>query len=109
MNLAVSLLPLIVAATGWHYLFYSRAVKVLEDLETRELHLRRVLCRRINGGLFIVLGVLTFCGTQSLRPALFVFVWLAVMAILALIIVLAIVDLRLTSKLARSQPGGPDQ
>jgi hypothetical protein len=104
---AASILSLLIAATGWHYLFYSRAVKLLEEIESRELNFKRVLCRRINGGLLMVLGVLIFCGVQNLRPVVFVAIWIAVMAVLATIVVLAMVDMRLTWKLAQSRRRGP--
>jgi hypothetical protein len=107
MTAVANILSLLIAATGWHYLFYSRAAKLLEEVESRELHVRRILCRRINGGLLIVLGILTFLGSRTARPVIFVAVWIAAMAILAAIVILALVDLRLTWKLAQARRRPP--
>jgi hypothetical protein len=103
MTSPANVLSLLIAATGWHYLFYSRAVKLLEEIEFRELNAKRVLYRRINGGLLMALGLLTFCGVQNLRPVVFVGIWIAAMVVLATIVVLAMVDVRLTWKLAQSR------
>ena len=104
---AANILSLLIAATGWHYVFYSRAAKTLEAIESPRLNGKRILCRQINGGLLMALGVLTFCGAQDLRPVVFVGVWITAMAVLAMIVVLALVDVRLTWTLSRARRRGP--
>lgn len=110
MNAATAdILSLLIAAIGWYYMFYSRAAKNLQGIEARQINFKRVLCRRINGGLIMVLGILVFTGSQNLRPLVFVVVWILAMVFLATSIVLAMVDVRLTWKLAQSRRRGPQQ
>jgi hypothetical protein len=101
------LLCLLIAAVGWYYMFYSRAAWDLKEIEARQINMKRVLCRRINGGIILLLGVMVFAGLQKLPPVVFLIVWLIAMSLLALSVALGIVDLRLTWKLSRVRRRGP--
>lgn len=97
-------LPAIVAlsigAAGWYYLFYSPAAHKLQGIETRPLNQRRIRLRRVGGSLMLLLAVAFFAGFEAVDPVGhpdgFILVWTAVMILLALIVVLALIDLRLT-------------
>lgn len=101
----------VVGAAGWFYLFYSRAAHRLEGVEDPALNLRRIRLRRIGGFLMLLLatatimGFYTFTGeTESgaLRNEMgFMLSWLAVLVLLLGIVVLGLIDLRLTMRLRR--------
>jgi hypothetical protein len=104
----VNILSLMVAASGWYYLFYSRAAHRLEKLEDRRLNLSRIRCRRAAGGLLSIMGVLMFIGGQrqtepEAHPRLYIGIWTGVMALLLVIVILAMIDLRLTLKIRQEQ------
>jgi NhaP-type Na+/H+ or K+/H+ antiporter len=100
------ILCLLIAAVGWFYMFYSRAARDLKELEARQINTKRVLCRRINGGVILLLGMTVFAGLQNLPPVIYLIVWLIVMMLLAICLVLGMVDLRLTWKLSRVRRRG---
>jgi hypothetical protein len=104
----VNILALSVAASGWYYMFYSRAAHRLESIENRHINLSRIRCRRASGGLLAAMGALIFVGSQHLadpqsHPRTFISVWTAVMFLLLAIVILAMIDLRLTLKLRKQQ------
>jgi drug/metabolite transporter (DMT)-like permease len=105
MSLLPAILSLIVAAAGWHYLFYSRAAHRLGAVEPAPLNRRRILLRRINAVFMLLLGVFFFAGNYTVQEQppskAFAIVWLVVAALLIMITILALVDLRLTMKLRR--------
>ena len=107
VNPVIDIFSILTAAAGWYYLFYSRAAQKLEAIESRQINARRVLLRRLGGLAMLALGILFFAGFQNLRPFPFVVVWIAVMAILATIVVLALIDVRLTYKIQKSRRQGP--
>lgn len=91
---------LLIGATGWYYLFYSRAAHRLRGMEHDAVNLRRIHLRRINGFLLLVLAVALFAGLEVIdahkQPNLFIIIWTGVLILLALSITLALIDLRLT-------------
>ena len=98
-----ALFSLVVGAAGWFYLFYSKAAHRLEGVEARGANLWRVRLRRVNGVAMLALAVLFYAGFNNVDdrtgPAAFVAIWLGVMALLATIVVLVLVDVRLTARL----------
>jgi hypothetical protein len=47
----------------------------------------------------------TYAADEHLRPTLFIAVWSAVMILILLLVVLAVLDVRLTYRLRRNPPG----
>lgn len=111
MKVAAALISLITALVGWFYTFYSRAAHRLGVLESERLNARRIILRRVNGMCLFLLAILFFAGFNTVspenQPAAFVAVWLAVFAVLAVVVGLALTDVRLTRRLHRLQRGGP--
>ena len=112
-----TILALLIATAGWHYLFYSRAAERLSGVEEQRLNRRRITLRRAGGIVLLVLGPTFFAGFRTLLPetsfdpATFVALWLSVLGLMAVLVILALVDVRLTWKLrkrqlARSAAGG---
>jgi peptidoglycan/LPS O-acetylase OafA/YrhL len=107
MHYIPAIFALAVAAAGWYYLFYSRAAGKLAGLEAERLNRRRVRLRRLGGGMMVLMGLCFAVGfysfDRSAPPAGFVFIWAAVLLLMAMIVVLGLVDLRLTMRLRREQ------
>lgn len=100
MSSLPTILSLLIGAAGWYYLFYSRAAHQLRGMEHAAHNQRRIRLRRVGGFLMLLLAVAFFAGFETVNPRenpdAFVLVWVAVMVLLALIVVLALIDLRLT-------------
>lgn len=99
---------------GWFYLFYSKAAAALGQIETPGRNALRISLRRVCGGAMVLLGVGFFAGFHSVdehqTPRAYLAVWLSVIVLLALIILLAAIDVRLTWKLRRkTHPRSEDQ
>ena len=96
-------LALLIGVAGWFYLFYSKAATNLSVIEEQRLNLRRTNLRRVGAVIMLGLAVLIAVGAYGFdleRPtAGFFALWLAVIALLMAIVVLALVDLRLTIRL----------
>ena len=110
MPYLAGIFALLTAAAGWYYLFYSRAATRLADLEDERINGRRVRLRRAGGVAMLLLGGLLYAGLRTLdnpnqSPGVFLGVWLAVLALLAVLVVLALVDVRLTHRLRSRQRG----
>jgi len=90
----------VVAAAGWYYMFYSRAVANLSSIEDQAINRRRLRLRRAGGFIMFLLAIALFAGFHSVDSATsaqaFVLVWLSVFILLLVIVLLAMVDLRLT-------------
>lgn len=97
---------LLVAASGWFYLFYSRAAIRMADVECQRDNLRRVRLRRLGGVTMILLSVAFFAGTISVdseqSPLAFMTIWLTVIGLMGLIVLLGFLDLRLTLRLRKA-------
>src|SRR5437764_3222269 len=96
---------LLVAAAGWYYMFYSRAAANLNGIEDEALNRRRHRLRRAGGLVMFLLAIALFAGFHSVDSATsaqgFVLVWISVFLLLLTVVLLALVDLRLTWKLRR--------
>jgi hypothetical protein len=95
-------------AADWFYLFYSRAALRLSAVEDQRINGRRVALRRAGGFAMFLLGALFFAGFYTFddpreHPRAFVAIWLSVFALLIAIVVLAMIDLRLTRQLRRNR------
>lgn len=105
MDVFSTIFSLLVAAAGWYYLFYSRAVANLSGIENEQINRRRHRLRRAGGFVMLLLGAALFAGFHSVDSTTgaqaFVFVWLSVFALLLTVLLLAMADLRLTMKLRR--------
>jgi len=102
---------LLVAAAGWYYMFYSRAAQKLGGVEAQAVNLQRVRLRRVGGFVMFLLAVAMFAGVWSIdwqaSRSAFVAVWFTVFILLGTIVVLALLDLRLTAKLRRRRAPTP--
>ena len=105
MPLIVDTFSLLTAAAGWYYLFYSRAAKQLDGIEVHRLNQWRVRLRRIGGAAMLLLGVAFFAGFQVVNPRFFVATWISVMALLAAIVILGLIDVRLTWQVQKKLRG----
>ena len=99
-----AMFSLVVAAAGWFYMFYSRAAHNLGEFENNQLNLRRVRLRRVGGFAMFCLAVAFFIGFQPYvwnSGAVALGIWMLVMLLLLAIVVLGLVDLRLTWQLRK--------
>lgn len=112
MLILAGIFSLLVAAAGWYYMFYSRAAHHLSALEGPAANRRRVMLRRLNGFTMCALAVVMYVGVAALarqdeqgRPQPDVKLFAAMMGALLLLIVallvLGLMDLRLTHQLRR--------
>jgi len=112
MNVVSTIFSLLVAAAGWYYMFYSRGAANLSGYEKDALNARRRRLRRIGGFVMLLLGIAFFAGFHTVdaddSAAAFLLVWMGVFLLLLTIVLLALLDLRLTWKLRRRRPGGFD-
>ena len=113
MRHLAGIFALLTGAAGWFYLFYSRAAHRLGGIEDERLNARRIALRRVGGVAMLLLGGFFFAGFYAFEdpnrtPTAFLAVWLTVFALLVALVVLALIDLRLTRQLRRraSKPGG---
>ena len=107
------ILSLLIAVAGWFYMFYSRAAHRLGVIESAPANLRRIRLRRINGFAMFLLAVGLFAGVWSVdpkrTPSLFVFIWVGVFLLLFVVVVLALIDVRLTARLRRGDTAKPKE
>ncbi len=112
MHPLATVFALLTGAAGWFYLFYSRAAQGLAGIEQERINRLRVGLRRIGGVLMILLAVLFFVGFNTFdpqeNPDAFVATWITVLLLLATILVLALIDVRLTFKLRKRPRRGID-
>ena len=82
----------------------------LAAFENLELNRRRILLRRIGGGAMFLLGVAFFAGFELMdhqKPVLFALTWMGVALLMLFIVVLGLIDLRLTMRLRRRDRDDP--
>jgi UDP-N-acetylmuramyl pentapeptide phosphotransferase/UDP-N-acetylglucosamine-1-phosphate transferase len=100
-----AILSLLTGVAGWFYMFYSKAAEGLGHVEEQRINNHRIRLRRVGGAVMLVLAALMYIGwyAVSLDPPTLAAagVWLAVLVLLALLSVLAMVDMRLTLRLRR--------
>jgi Na+/H+ antiporter NhaD/arsenite permease-like protein len=101
-----AIFSLLVAAAGWFYMFYSNAASKLAGVESSHANLLRVRLRRAGGLAMILLAIAFYGGFVALdqgRGPAAAGLMAAVLVLMCAIVVLGLVDLRLTSRLRRSQ------
>jgi Na+/H+ antiporter NhaD/arsenite permease-like protein len=100
-----ALLALLIAASGWFYMFYSRAAHRLAGVEEQKTNARRRRLRQVNGLVMMLLAIAFFAGFYTFdpdrAPTGFMLTWLAALALLAIVVALALVDVRMTVDLRR--------
>jgi len=99
-----SILALLVAVAGWFYLFNSKAARRLDGVETPSVNQRRDRLRRLNGLAMLPLALGFYAGFKidpHPHPIIFLSLWTIVMVLVIFVVVLAIIDLRLTARLRR--------
>jgi hypothetical protein len=106
MRTLPAIFALLVGAIGWYYLFYSRAASRLGGIEEQRANRLRGLLRRINAILMLLLALgIAFAVYKFDRPGFenaFVLTWFAVLLLLLAVMVLGLIDVRLTWKLRQS-------
>jgi UDP-N-acetylmuramyl pentapeptide phosphotransferase/UDP-N-acetylglucosamine-1-phosphate transferase len=106
MKYLPAILALSVGAAGWFYLFYSRAASNLSGVEAESSNRLRVRLRRIGGLMMIVLAFVSYATCVALerqRTVQAAWYLLAVLVLLVAILILGLIDLRLTQKLRRAR------
>jgi Na+/H+ antiporter NhaD/arsenite permease-like protein len=94
-----AMFSLLVATAGWFYMFYSRAAHNLHEFENDARNLRRIRLRRVGGFVMFLLAIAFFILFQPYvwKSSATVMGMLAlVMLLLLAIVVLGLIDLRLT-------------
>ena len=96
-------LALLIGVAGWFYLFYSKAANNLAGIEEQRLNLLRTNLRRAGAVVMLALAVFISVGYYGFdldHPTkTFFILWLIVLGLLMAIVVLALIDLRLTLKI----------
>ena len=103
MDYLPGIFALLVAAAGWYYLLYSQAALRLHGVEDEARNRLRVHLRRVGGVVIMLLAAAFYAMFVMLRRERFVAAGVLVMVVMFLmgaVIVLGIVDLRLTRKLS---------
>ena len=102
---------LLVMAAGWQYMFFSRAAERLATFEGDELNRRRVRLRRFNGAIMFVLGIdvlAAYVIYGDRKPTVNeLMLWVAAMVMLFVIVLLALIDVRLTARLRKRKREAP--
>ncbi len=105
MHALSSFFSLLVGAAGWYYMFYSRAAAHLEPIEGQSTNQARRRLRQIGGFCMLLIGGLFFAGFHAVdaatTPSAFVAVWFSVFVLLLAVVLLAMIDMRLTLKMHR--------
>lgn len=103
---------LLVAAAGWYYLFYSTAAQKLLAVEGERSNRLRVRMRRISGIVIILLAITFYAMFVALgreRHTMAGLLFVAVMLLMLAVVVLGLIDLRLTRRMRqRRQQQGSD-
>jgi Na+/H+ antiporter NhaD/arsenite permease-like protein len=103
MKFVAAIFSLLVAAAGWHYLFYSRAAVRLAEVEDQRLNHRRITLRKVCGFVMLLLAICFLTLFWTFRPddspMAYLLMMLAVMLLLAAVVILALIDMRLTMHL----------
>jgi len=118
MGALTSIFSLLVAAAGWYYMFYSRAALKLSPVEGEHRNRLRQRFRQANGFVMFLLAVALYAGFNTVDPQVsaqtFLTVWFCVFVLLLVIVLLAMVDVRMTWRLRHhrrqaARPGFPVQ
>ena len=110
MRILAAILSLLIAVAGWHYLFFSRAAARLQGIESDRLNRLRNQMRRVGGVVMLLLAGFFFAGFWTFDfenlegdGDRFALIWGAVALLIGAVMVLAVVDLRLTARLRRAR------
>jgi hypothetical protein len=107
VRITTAFLGLLITLCGAFYVFYSKAAARLADVEQEVINRKRVRLRRFGGGAMMALGASLVAGFNAVRvdvhPDVFAAIWIGVCILLALLLFLAIFDLRLTLRLHRAR------
>jgi drug/metabolite transporter (DMT)-like permease len=107
MGALTSIFSLLVGAAGWYYMFYSRAALKLSPVEGEQRNRIRQRCRQANGFVMFLLAVALYAGFNTVDPhtsaQTFITVWFSVFVLLLVVVLLALVDLRLTWRLRHNR------
>jgi peptidoglycan/LPS O-acetylase OafA/YrhL len=105
VRICTGAIGVLITVAGWFYAVHSRSAVALADLESDALNRRRVRLRRFGGCTMMALGACFFAGFNAVdvaqHPGMFEAIWIAVCLLLFLLLILAVVDLRLTNRLKR--------
>jgi len=111
MRPLTAILALLTGVAGWFYLFFSAAARRLSGIEHHRANRWRVRLRRVNGVVMIVLAAMLYSGTyavdERVHPKVFILVWTAATLLVGMILVLVLVDVRLTMGLREQLSRGP--
>lgn len=104
MVLAISsIFSFLTAAAGWYYLFYSPAATNLSRIEAEKPNRLRQRLRQACGVAMLLLAAAFFAGFNTFdpreSPSAFVITWFAVFLLLMIVVILVMIDLRLTMRL----------
>lgn len=108
MDYLPGIFALLVAAAGWYYLFYSQAALRLHGVEDPARNRLRVRLRRVGGVVIMLLAATFYAMFVMLRRERFAAAGVLVMIVMFLmgaVMVLGIVDLRLTRKMRGADRG----
>jgi len=105
MHYLPGIFALLVGIAGWFYLFYSRAAHNLSAIEDPHLNRLRIRLRRVNGIVLLALAACFYAAYYGFNEPQdqrsFVFVLMTILLLLMATVILALMDVRLTSKLRR--------
>ena len=105
MNVVADMFSLLTGVAGWYYMFYSHAAQKLERIEAARLNALRIRLRRTNGFIMLLLAGCFYAACHRTEPHQFLVLFMAVLVLLAVIVSLALVDVRLTWKLRKDLKG----
>jgi UDP-N-acetylmuramyl pentapeptide phosphotransferase/UDP-N-acetylglucosamine-1-phosphate transferase len=106
MDYLPGIFALLVAAAGGYYLFYSTAAQRLKGIENEQRNRLRIRLRRAGGVMILLLAVAfyaMFVALRRQRLAAAGMLLLVVMGLMGAIVVLGLIDLRLTQHLRRDR------
>jgi len=115
MSVVTKYLPaifaLLTAAAGWYYLFYSSAARRLSGIEDNATNRLRVRLRRVCGAVIILMSAAFYSGTVAFereRLGESALLFGAMLLLMLAMVMLGLVDLKLTGKLRRGPPKRPE-
>ncbi len=104
MQIVSAIIALLTAAAGLYYLVYSRAAHQLRGVEEAYYNARRIRLRRWGGATMLLLAIcFALLFWMSPETLAFNLVLLAVLILVGLILILAMIDLRLTWRMRRER------
>jgi hypothetical protein len=114
MRPLTAILALLTGVAGWFYLFFSGAARRLDGIEQQKANRWRIRLRRANGVIMIALAALLYGGTYAAderdHPKAFIVIWMSVTLLVGLILLLVLIDVRLTiglrERLRKAPSGG---